>query len=202
MIQINTLKITQDGNYLVINASVKDLSYYNDVLIGTITIDNQDTFSVNGPSTTPLYQLSFTEIGSKTTKEGSKEVKGEKTVSISVPASAIKSKNGNLNDDIFYIYFTAVGSPSADVPCGMDNKNTLGVAVNIRPIYTKGMGYIKQIEKSCEIPKGFINYILEYKALDLALQTKNFIQANKYWNKFFKGKEVVSVNTNGCGCTQ
>mgnify|MGYP000071302705 FL=1 len=197
MIQFNTLKITKDGKYLIINASVKNLSYYTNVLIGSIAIDNQDTYSASGPSSNPIYKHSFAGKDLVTNKD----IAGFKNISITVSAKELLDTNGDLSDDILYVYLRAVGTPSADTPCGMDNVNTLGVALNLRPIYNNGINYIKQVESTCEIPKDFIDFILRYKALDLALKTGNYIQANKYWNKFFKNNNVVSLNTNSCGCT-
>ena len=195
MIQFNTLKITQDGKNLIINASVKNLSYYTNVLIGSIVIDNQDTYSTSGPSSNPIYKHSFAGKDLVTNED----IAGLKNISITVSAKELLDNNGDLNDDILYVYLIAVGTPSADTPCGMDNVNTLGVALNLRPIYNNGINYIKQVESTCEIPKDFIDFILRYKALDLALKTENYIQANKYWNKFFKSNNVVSLNTNSCG---
>ena len=197
MIQFNTLKITQDGKNLIINASVKNLSYYTNVLIGSIVIDNQDTYSASGPSSNPIYKHSFAGKDLVTNKD----IAGLKNINITISAKELLDNKGDLNDDILYVYLIAVGVPSANTPCGMDNVNTLGVALNIRPIYNNGINYIKQVESTCEIPKDFIDFILRYKALDLALKTENYIQANKYWNKFFKNNNVVSLNTNSCGCT-
>ena len=197
MIQFNTLKITQDGKSLIINASVKNLSYYTNVLIGSIVIDNQDTYSANGPSNNPIYKHSFASKDLVTNKD----IAGHKNISITISAKELLDNSGGLNNDILYVYLIAVGTPSADTPCGMDNAITLGVALNLKPIYNNGINYIKQVESTCEIPKDFIDFILRYKALDLALKTENYIQANKYWNKFFKNNNVVSLNTNSCGCT-
>ena len=197
MIQFNTLKITQDGKNLIINASVKNLEYYTNVLIGSIVIDNQDTYSASGPSSNPIYRHSFADKDLVTNEN----IEGLKNINIIVSAKELLNNNGDLNDDILYVYLIAVGIPSADTPCGMDNINTLGVALNLRPIYNNGINYIKQVESTCEIPKDFIEFILRYKALDLALKTENYIQANKYWNKFFKNNNVVPLNTNSCGCT-
>ena len=197
MIQFNTLKITQDGKNLIINASVKNLSYYTNVLIGSIVIDNQDTYSTRGPSSNPVYKHSFAGKDLVTNED----IVGLKNISITISAKELLDNDGDLNDDILYVYLIAVGTPSADTPCGMDNVNTLGVALNLRPIYNNSINYIKQVESTCEIPKDFIDFILRYKALDLALKTENYIQANKYWNKFFKNNNVVSLNTNSCGCT-
>ena len=130
MIQFNTLKITQDGKNLIINASVKNLSYYTNVLIGSIAIDNQDTYSASGPSSNPIYRHSFAGKDLVTNED----IAGLKNISITVSAKELLDNNGDLNDDILYVYLIAVGTPSADTPCGMDNVNTLGVALNLRPL--------------------------------------------------------------------
>ena len=185
MIQFNTIEISADGNTLTINASVKDLSYYTNVYIKSINIDNQDTYVADGPSSNPLYKETFAE--------------NKKSINISLNAKDIDKET--FNDDIWYVYLIATGTPSSDVPCGMDNKITLGVAINIQNIYNLGMQYIKQVENACEMSKGFIDFILKYKALDIALKTKHYTQANKYWNKFFKGTLSTTVNTANCGCS-
>lgn len=218
MIQFNKCEITQDGKNLIVNASVKDLSYYEDVLIGAITIDNQDTYSASGPSSNYVYHKDFDgsddpggiQVKSKPyqggvteddTDSSSTEVKGQKSIDITISVKEFNNQETNLNDDILYVYLKAVGTPSADTPCGQDNEYTMAIAVNLGLVYTKGIDYIKQTEGSCEIPKDFINFILEYKALDLSLKTGNYIQANKYWNKFFKGDYVSNIKTSGCGCS-
>jgi hypothetical protein len=185
MIQINTLKIAPDGKSLIVNAAVKDLSYYENVYIGSLKIDDQDSFSEFGPSSNPIWQDSYEK---------------KKTVDITIDIAAFDPKKTSLNEDILYCWFEATGTPSSDTPCGMDNTYTLGIAINLRPIYNKGMAFFKEMENNCSMPKEFINFILEYKALDLALKTENYIQANKYWNKFFKGTKVTSIKT-GCGCS-
>lgn len=190
MIQINTLKIAPDGKSLIVNAAVKDLSYYENVYIKSLTIDTQDTYSTVGPSSNKVWYRSF--------KEHDRE--GLKTVELTIPVTEFSNLPTTLNEDILYCWFEATGTPSSDTPCGMDNTYTLGIAINLRPIYNKGMAFFKEMENNCSIPKEFINFILEYKAFDLDMKTENYIQANKYWNKFFKGTKVTSITT-GCGCT-
>ena len=86
MIQFNTLKITQDGKSLIINASVKDLDYYKDILIGSIIIDNQDTYSANGPSSNPIYKRSFSNIDLVT----GKEIGGFKKINLTISAKELQ----------------------------------------------------------------------------------------------------------------
>ena len=195
MIQFNTLKISQNGKNLIISASVKNLKYYSDVFIGSIIIDNQDTYSANGPSSNPIYKRSFAGTNIVT----GEEIKGVKEINLKITAKEIKDNEGNLNNDILYIYLIAAGTPTSDTPCGMDEVNTLGVAYNIRPIYNIGMSYIKQVANTCKPSKEFIDFILKYKALELCLETNNYIQANKFWNKYFK--KITNLNIKNCGCT-
>ena len=74
-----------------------------------------------------------------------------------------------------------------------------GIAVNLRPIYNMAMGYIKELDSNCSIPKGFIDMILRIKAFKLALKTGNYTVAFKWWDKLFKNKRSISINKR-CGC--
>ena len=55
MIQFNKLQINREGTKLTIDIAVKDLEYYNNVYIDSISIDTQDTFVNSGPSEKPKY---------------------------------------------------------------------------------------------------------------------------------------------------
>lgn len=50
MVTFNELRITPDGNTLIIDVAIKDLRYYTNVGLKTILIDTQDTFTAEGPS--------------------------------------------------------------------------------------------------------------------------------------------------------
>lgn len=50
MVTFNELRITPDGNTLIIDVAIKDLRYYDNVGLDTILIDTQDTFTAEGPS--------------------------------------------------------------------------------------------------------------------------------------------------------
>jgi len=194
MIQFSTLKITSDGQELLISAYVPLEEYYDDVLIESIAIDTQDTFNANGVSSNPIYRESFVYTDPKTLKE----VKGRKEINLVLNNKALK--NISLQDNILYIYLIASGTPAPNTPCGMDNATSLGVVCSLNKIYSTGLKYLKEVSNNCSIPQSFIDFICQYKALDLAIRTKNYIQANKYWNKFFKGT-IANTKTSGCGCT-
>jgi hypothetical protein len=50
MIDFNELRITPDGKYLIIDVSINNASYYDNVFIKHIVIDTQDTYLHTGPS--------------------------------------------------------------------------------------------------------------------------------------------------------
>ena len=63
------------------------------------------------------------------------------------------------------------------------------------------MNYVKEIEtNSCNIPKEFIDEILRYKALKLSLITGNYVQAVKYWKKFFSNITLYKL-VSKCPCS-
>ena len=60
------------------------------------------------------------------------------------------------------------------------------------------MAYLKELDNSCVIPKGFIDFILRVKALDMAIETCNYTEAIKYWEML--NRKSVKTVTNNCGC--
>ena len=182
MVQFNELRINPEGTKLIIDVSVKNSSYYNNVYIDSISIDTQDTFSTSGPSSSKIY--------TKTLEGNNKSIKLELGIGDIVPS---------LLDNMFFVWVKTKGTPSADTPCGEDNTLILGVTIALYPLYQKAFGYIKELEKKCVTPKGFIDFILQLKALQLAIRTGHYTQAIKYWEKFFKGK-IEETITNKCGC--
>ena len=55
MIIFNRVKISQDDRYITIDAEIDNSDYYKDMYIDSVIIDNQDTYTANGPSSNPIY---------------------------------------------------------------------------------------------------------------------------------------------------
>lgn len=180
MIEFKELRVTPDGKTLIIDAAVKDLSYYKDVYIKAIYVDNEDTYVDNGyPSSSPVIKTS---------------TDGRKRFRVEAPLNA-----GPYVGSLFFVYVITQGAPTADTPCGMDNQITMGVTTNLYPFYRAMVNYMKEVEDECEIPKNFIDALLRFKALELSIRTGHYAQAIKYWNKFFRGVKGKTINT-GCRC--
>ncbi len=193
MIKFNNVSLSDDGKYLNINASIEDLEYYENMYIASVAIDTQDTYtpnSSNGYSSNPVFKSDVSDLGYK---------ESPKTIDISIDITS--TSLSSYKDNLLYIYVGATGYMEGDVPCGKSRLWDMAVAYDVNDIYKNGLSYIKEVYKDCVIPKNFIDYFLRYKALSLAIKTKNFVTANKWWDKLFKGKFNTTNNTNSCGCS-
>ena len=126
------------------------------------------------------------------------ETRNFKDINIIIPNIDTTIKNA-FENNLLFVYIKTVGTPAPNTPCGMDNIITLGVVSNLYPLYQHAFSYIKELGDTCSIPKNFINYILQYKAFELAIKTGHYTEAIRYWKKFFMGIKD-SVITSNCGC--
>lgn len=55
MVDFNELRITPDSTHLIIDVSINNASYYDNMFIKNIVIDTQDKYLATGPSSTPIY---------------------------------------------------------------------------------------------------------------------------------------------------
>lgn len=201
MVIFNECRIDKEGKNLIVDVSIDSLPYYNNAYLKSITIDTNKTFVETGPSSHPIYTDTF----EKSTEEEAQYpgvITEDNVVDIgATQVGDLKHKRlilssgdlrlDNLNDVMLFVYIGVDGIP--------DPATSLGVAINLRPIYDMAMGYIKELESTCSAPKGFIDMILRLKAVELSLKTGNYLTAIQRWDKLFKNKMSVSPIKN-CKC--
>lgn len=185
MVHFNELCI-KDG-HLIIDVSVLDGLYYDSVYLDSIVIDNQDTYTGGTPSSTPVYQYTVPDIESRFTGQSV----SQKHVRLALDSSDVDIA------DMLFVYVRTKGAPSPDTPCGLDKDTTLGVVVDMLPYYTQGMQYLSELGDRCAVPSGFMDFILETKALELCMRTGNYIKAIGYFKNFKTG---AAAPAGGCGC--
>lgn len=191
MIQINELKITSDNKYLILDVQIKDQEYLQNVIINTISIDTQNTWSPSGPSedSMVLYTQENKELDSAN-YDG-------KRVYIKVSAPFIDTSKNNM----YFVYVTADISNAPEItqsPCQEQNDTIIGIAINQRFLYNHLMSSIKELNNDCTDNKNFIQSFLELIAIDSSIKTANYPIAIKYWNKFFN--KNIEFKHNNCGC--
>lgn len=168
MIKYNKLQI--DGNKLIIDFEIEDKSYYDSLSIEGVRVDTPLTYGTD----TPYFLYDEDDVTQYTTEIFIPDAKKE--LLIITPAVYI--------------------SLPPDAPCGAD-------VIDMAAIYDrnilidKGLGYLKELGDTCEISRGFVDFILNRYALDMAIATCNYSTAIKYWKMLTM---VKGTTLKGCGC--
>lgn len=184
MVEFNKLVWSPITKTLTIDVTVSSLSYYTNVYIDKVIIDNQDTFISTGPSPNPIYSYQF-DVNTN-----------NKTFQATLTNSDLLVSSEN---NIYFVYIVTKGAPSAGTPCGMDSSISTGVAIDESYIYRVGMDFLKEVNNTSLIPQDFINYILKLKAFQLCVLNKNYVLALYYWNNFLV-KNMIDYSITNCNC--
>lgn len=168
MIKYNTLKI--EGNNLIIDFEVEDKPYYGNVSIEGVRIDTPLTYGTD----TPYYIYDEDDV---TRYENE----------IFIP---------DAKKELLIITPQVYVALPPDTPCGADIIDMAAV-YDRNVLLDKGLGYLKELGDTCEISRGFVDFILKRHALDMAIATCNYSMAIKYWKMLTM---VKGTTIKGCGC--
>ena len=198
MIRFNELKI--EDNYIIIDVQIEEEKYFKDMYIDSIVIDTQDTFIANGPSSKAIYTKTFnTDTDIK--KEEIIYTQGtDKYNRVRIYIDG-KDLNIDIHKTMFFVYVIAGGTPAVDTPCRWDENKALHTLVDTQVLYNNMIQYIKELNKECSTPDNFINAILQFNAIDLALKTNQYPLAIELWKRFYSDIESNVVLPN-CGCNE
>lgn len=196
MIRFNELKI--EDNYIIIDVQIEEEKYFKDMYIDSIVIDTQDTFIANGPSSKAIYTKTF---NTDTDIKKEEIVYTQGTDKYNRVRIYIDGKNLNIDihKTMFFVYAIAGGTPAADTPCRWDENKALHTLVDVQLLYNTMIQYVKELGKECSTPDNFINAILQFNAIDLALKTNQYPLAIELWKRFYSDIESNVVLPN-CGC--
>lgn len=203
MIRFNELKVEDD--YIIVDVQIEEETYFKDMYIDSIVIDTQDTFITNGPSSKAIYTKSFTAEKNLAYENNPNIKVNNKDNVYSSKSNRVRLyiKSSELGVDIhktmFFIYAIAGGTPAEDTPCRWDENKALHTLVDVQLLYNNMIKYIKELNVDCNIPNNFINAILQFNAIDLALKTNQYPLAIELWKRFYSNIESNVVLPN-CGC--
>lgn len=180
MIKILSIELNRETDVLIVKAGIEDNPLFHNVYVDKIIIDDHETYSPAGPSSDPIY--------SYTVDRNSKE--------ITVEISNIEV-TGGFYGKLLFIYAVSKGAPMADTPCGQDETIAMRVAADYCSFYNKIMPHIKELSNTCKIPRDFIDNYLKFKAIQVAVNTRNFQEACNFWTQFYSCQTPVYKS---CGC--
>lgn len=170
MIKYNTLKI--EGNNLIIDFEVEDKPYYSNVRIEGVRVDTPLTYGTD----TPYYIYDEDDVT---------RYKAE----IFIP---------DVKKELLIITPQVYVALPPDTPCGADIIDMAAV-YDRDVLLDKGLGYLKELGDTCEISRGFVDFILKRHALDMVIATCNYSMAIKYWKMLTM---VKGTTIKGCGCDE
>ena len=175
MIKYNTLKI--EGNNLIIDFEVEDNPYYSSVTILGVRVDTPLTYGKDNPIF-PDNKENFTENEGGVTRY---------TKEIFIPEA---------KRELLIITPQVYVALPPDTPCGADIIDIAAV-YDKNVLLDKGLVYLKELGDTCEISRGFVDFILKRHALDMAMATCNYSMAIKYWKMLTM---IKGTTIKGCGC--
>ena len=140
-----------------------------------------------------LTEASFNEAFNNTDEEGH-------AIDENLPI-ATEALSGGLSKHMFFVYVECEGALAPDTPCGLDEVS-LGVTFDYGVIYNNAMAFTRELADSCQMPKGFIDFMLNTEALKLSLETRHYVPAINYWKWLTGANGILKSNSNskGCGC--
>lgn len=168
MFKFNELRVLPENHLLIVDVEIKRLPYYKDVYLDKVIIDTQDTFSESGISNNPLYTFNVDE--------------NKKYVRLEI--DLLRDIDFSDENCMFFVYVTAKGQPSEFTPHGLDVPIALEVTMDYKRIYSKGMQFIKELNRKEILPKGFIDFVMNYNALMCSIRSRHYKTAIEYWKKF------------------
>ena len=200
MLKFNQLYV--NNGHLIIDVSVLSGSQYNNVYISKIIVDTQDTY-IDGGSTQAYTAYEDDGVNHVTTKSINIDL-NQLQQTLSNSESSLPGLSANA---LFFVTVTAgstddfAGLSTSD--CGSDSTTITGMCIDLSPFYATAMAYIKDLNNtgckdSCN-KSYFIDYILKFKALELAAVTSNYTTAITLYKDLFSNASTYNKK-GGCGC--
>jgi len=195
MIRFDDIHLADDYSSLVVECHVEDYEVYSNMYIKSIYLEyykNRGTIGVPSQKAIQIYDNSTPDTSVKSVRA---------TVNA---ASLTGIGTDTFQKELFYIYVNCDGTLDPTVSsmdCDMDVTLDVGVVLDWKFVYQKGMKYIAGVascKNTCEDVDNFESFILLWNALKMAADVCDWAQLERIWPKL-----VATPGTSsnyGCGC--
>ena len=199
MVTFNDLRISEDGSCLIVDVEITDLDIYSNMYIDSIYLDYYGTFSSSLPSASAYTMYD--------NRDADQTVKHKRIV---LPKAFLGMTNfgiSSFDKGMFFVTVRCDGvlpSSIVNYACGYDDTVNVGVILDWKYFYQKGIQYaagmVDPCHNKCIDNTGFEDFILQWNALKLAVNTCDWMLAAKLWNKLVNHCPGVAKVSAGCGC--
>lgn len=183
---VNNSKIEKEGKVLHIDLSIKDTEHVS----GQVLLSVEVCLLKNGEKEI-LKTIEIPEVSEFIKDYRIEEFELYKADSFS-------------NDLIFILPYCDEGTITPPVNCGEDNTSETFAIYDKCKMYNESINYAASLHNGIECNltdnslSSFSDFLLKWKALDLAIETKQWLKANKYFYKFFSMN--FDTNSKKCSC--
>lgn len=208
MVTFNELRISEDRKCLIVDCEIENIDVYANMYIQSIYLEYYQNATAAGMPSEKAY-LMYENTSEDATVKG-------KRLRLSSEALPLTGFNiSSFDDGLFYVIVNCGGDLPASVtylPCGYDETTRIGVIIDWKSFYNKGMQFVAGLYgggcssgQFCESPESFEDFLILWNALKLAISTCNWDLVNELWRRFLRaplGSTKVSsiIRSSGCGC--
>jgi len=201
MVIFNELSIKEDKQSLVIDCSIEGLNIYDNMYIKSVYLDyykNAESPGVPSSKALVVYDK----------QEGEEE---QRALRFCVEKEQLPSDMGvsDFDKGLFFVTVICDGdlpASAALLACGADDTVDTAIVLDWQRVYEAGMKYISALNDQCfddcnDLP-GFKNFILLWNALRLSVETCDYGQIGRAWERFLRiyTNNPLTFNAGGCGC--
>lgn len=210
MVTFNELRISEDGSCLIVDCGIEGVDIYKNMYIKDIWIDYYKNTTAASMPSEKAYCIFENDTDDKTRNH----------VRVSMQKSQLQlTKFGisSFEGGLFYVIVHCDGdllTSVANLPCGYDETTKIGVIIDWRSFYERGMQYVSALygacgqKNFCEYPAGFEDFIILWNSLKLAINTCNWDLVKTIWERILNLPENVIASgdggyipvSSGCGC--
>lgn len=196
MIQFSELRISTDRRKLYVGCEVENFDIYSGVYIKSIYVEYYKNRLASGsPSEDAvcIYDNANDDYSVKSAYATLTAAELPESLEISSFAKGL-----------FYVYVICDvhGTSLATADCGWDAMTTVGIVADWEKVWAEGMHYIDEVARACgkcTIKDDFIDFILRWEALKLAMIVCDYETVDRLWDGLFGDGSGVAYR--GCGCS-
>lgn len=189
MVDIDELRITNDGQELIIKAHL-DHTYFIEGGDNLVPKIEKVWIEVGDENFDPSRTSHLTEIPLGEREELDK-------VNLRLLTNDPKI-SGDPKKGIVFVHFYVTGTFKECLPCSDALSYQVRATMYMKPFYDQFMSYIKELGNTCQVPQGLIDTILKLKAINTAVDCGHYTEAIKWYNQFFNSNS--NIVTSNCGC--
>lgn len=205
MVTFSELRITDDKKKIYIGCRVDDLGIYSEMYIRSVELYYYRNANHLGlPKSSSVVHSVYDDT------DGAYKIR---TLRACVSIDDIFDKDAfgvdTFDSGLFYVKVECDGHLPADASlyaCSADDPVDIGVIPDWKRVYDAGMQFVSYMNSHCrdicEPPFGFEQFILIWFGLRLALESADYVQIHKMWDRFLRISKIgaTTASSSDCGC--